>query len=71
MGSSGSRGRIQGLQLGDLDRREIVYVTPTALYSFTDSTLLEIAVRIPLRGKNFPAGAPLQIGLFHQGDFFD
>jgi len=70
-GIFGQPGRIQGLQLGDLDRREIVYVTPTALYSFTDSTLLEIAVHIPLRGKNFPAGAPLQIGLFHQGDFFD
>ena len=70
-GIFGRPGRIQGLQLGDLDRREIVYVTPTALYSFTDSTLLEVAVRIPLQGKNFPYGAPLQVGLFHQGSFFD
>lgn len=70
-GIFGRPGKIQGLQLGDLDRREIVYLAPTALYNFTSSTVLEVSGRIPLHGKNFPAGAPVQIGLFHQGGIFN
>ena len=70
-GIFGQPGKIQGLQLGDLDRREIVYVSPTALYNIADSTLLEVAVRIPLHGRNFSYGAPLQLGFFHQGRLFD
>lgn len=70
-GIFGRAGAIQGIQLGGDDRREILYVAPTLLYSFTPSTSLEVGVRIPLMGKNFPAGSPLQIGLFHQGSLFD
>lgn len=70
-GIFGRPGAIQGLRLGDLDRREILYVAPTAFYNLTASTLIEIGVRIPVHGKNFPAGSPLQAGVFHQGSFFD
>ena len=70
-GIFGRVGSIQGIRLGPSDRREILYLAPTALYSFTPSTMLEVAVRIPLAGKNFPAGAPLQVGLFHRGSLFD
>ena len=70
-GIFGTPGKIQGLQLGDLDRREIVYLAPTAFYSFTSSTILEVSGRIPLHGNNFPAGTPLHIGLFYQGRFFN
>lgn len=67
----GRTGVIQGIQLGPDDRREILYLAPTAFYSFTPSTTLEVGVRIPLHGKNFPAGSPFQIGLFYQGSLFD
>lgn len=70
-GLFGRPGAIQGVPLGELDRRQIVYIAPTAFYNLTASTILEVAARIPLHGKNFPAGSPLQIGVFHQGRFFD
>ncbi len=70
-GIFGRSGAIQGIRLGPDDRREILYVAPTAIYGFTSDTMLEVAVRIPLRGRNFPAGAPLQVGLYHQGSLFD
>lgn len=70
-GIFGRAGVIQGIRLGPDDRREILYVAPTVIYGFTPDTMLEVAVRIPLRGKNFPAGAPVQIGLFHRGALFD
>lgn len=70
-GIFGRAGVIQGIQLGPDDRREILYVAPTAIYGFSPSTMLEVGVRIPLRGKNFPAGTPIQIGLFHQGSLFN
>lgn len=70
-GIFGRAGAIQGIQLGPDDRREILYVAPTALYSLTPSTTLEVGVRIPVRGKNFPAGAPFQMGLFYEGSIFD
>lgn len=69
-GIFGRAGRIQGVALGPDDRREILYVAPTALFNVTSSTLLEVALRIPLRGRNYPAGPPLQVGLFHQGSLF-
>lgn len=69
-GILGRAGRIQGVQLGPDDRREILYVAPTALFNFTESTILEVALRFPLRGQNYPAGPPLQVGLFHQGSLF-
>ncbi len=69
-GIFGRPGAIQGLQLSDQDAREVLYVAPTILYSFTPSTMLEVAARIPLRGKNYPTGAPIQIGIFHTGTLF-
>ena len=66
-GIFGEPGEIQRLQLGDPDRRQILYLAPTLIYSFSDSTILETAIRIPVLGKNFPAGSPMQIGLFHTG----
>lgn len=70
-GFFGKAGVIQGVQLGPGDRREILYVAPTAIYGFMPSTMLEVGIRIPLLGRNFPAGAPIQIGLFHEGSFFE
>lgn len=70
-GIFGRAGAIQGVALGPDDRREILYLAPTLLYDFTPSTTLELGARLPLRGRNFPAGAPLQIGLFHRGALFD
>ena len=70
-GIFGEAGAIQGVQLGPGDRREILYVAPTVLYAFTPATMLEVGVRIPLQGRNFPAGAPVQVGLFHEGSIFD
>jgi len=70
-GIFGRAGTIQGIQLGPDDRRRILYVAPTLLYGFTPSTMLEVGVRIPIMGRNFPAGAPFQIGVFHQGALFD
>jgi len=69
-GILGRPGRIQGVQLGDIDRREILYVAPTLLFNVTESTLLEAAARIPVRGKNFPAGIPFQVGIFHTGSLW-
>jgi hypothetical protein len=66
-GISGRPGRIQGIQLGEVDERQILYVAPTLFYGLTGSTMLEAAARIPLSGKNYPAGAPLQVGVFHRG----
>ena len=70
-GVFGQPGEIQKIQLGPDDRRQILYVAPTMLYSFADSTLLEVAVRIPLLGNNYPAGALLSVGLFHSGSLWN
>lgn len=70
-GLLGRAGSVQGIRLGDDDGRRILYVAPTATWAITSSTLVEVAARIPLLGRNFPAGVPLQIGLFHQGSLFD
>lgn len=70
-GIFGEPGVIQRFPLGDPDRREILYAAPTLLYNLTGSTILEVGVRIPLKGKNFPAGSPFQIGLFHEGSLFN
>jgi hypothetical protein len=70
-GIFGRPGKIQGIQLGSVDEREILYLAPTLFYNFTSQTILEVGVRIPLRGKNYPAGGPFQIGVFHQGSFWD
>lgn len=69
-GFFGRPGTLQNVTLGSSASREIFYVAPTAIYSFTPSTMLEVGVRIPMLGRNFPAGAPIQVGLFHQGSLF-
>lgn len=66
-GIFGRSGRIQGIQLGPDDRREILYLAPTLLLNFTENTILEMGLRVPVLGQNYPAGAPFQVGLFHQG----
>jgi len=66
----GRPGANQGIELGDRDKLEIFYIAPTALYAFSPSTFLELGVRVPIMGQNFPAGSPVQIGLFHQGSLF-
>ena len=70
-GIFGRPGRIQGIQLGEVDEREILYLAPTLFYNITASTIIETAARIPLQGKNYPAGAPLQIGVFHRGTLWN
>lgn len=67
-GIFGGTGSIQGVSVTQ-DEREILYVAPTLTYQFTPSILLETAARIPLRGKNFPAGNQLMIALFTTGAF--
>lgn len=66
-GIFGRPGRIQGIQLGPDDRRRILYLAPTLLVSFSEDTILEAGLRAPLLGRNYPAGAPFQVGLFHRG----
>lgn len=69
-GIFGRPGRIQGIQLGPDDRRRILYLAPTLLMSFSENTILEAALRLPVLGRNYPAGAPLQVGLFHRGSLW-
>lgn len=62
----GVPGAIQGVAVRG-DEREIVYVQPTATWQAIPSTSLEVGVRIPLHGRNFPAGHQLTLALFHRG----
>ena len=59
-------GSIQGIAVSS-DEAEILYLAPGLMYQITSSTALEAAICIPLWGKNFPAGSPLMIALFHTG----
>jgi outer membrane putative beta-barrel porin/alpha-amylase len=70
-GLFGGPGESEGLQVGDANRRQILYVAPTLLYTFTESTMLEFGARIPVFGKNWPAGVPFQIGLYHTGSLWN
>jgi hypothetical protein len=63
-GIFGRNGSIQGVQVSN-DERRILYVAPTLLYDFTSSTSLKMGIRIPLLGKNFPAGNVLTLEFFH------
>ncbi len=69
-GIFGRNGSIQGVPVSN-DERRILYVAPTLLYNVTDSTLLEAGLRIPLLGKNFPAGNVLTVGIFHTGSLWN
>ncbi len=63
-------GSIQGIAVSS-DEAEILYFAPGLMYQITSSTALEAAIRIPLRGKNFPAGSPLMIALYHTGSLWN
>jgi hypothetical protein len=65
-GIFGRNGSVQGVRVSN-DEREILYLAPTLLYNFSESTILESAIRIPLLGQNFPAGNQFMIAIFHQG----
>ena len=57
---------MQGVRVSN-DERVILYLAPTLLYNFSESTILESAIRIPLMGQNFPAGNQIMIAIFYQG----
>ena len=61
----GSTGSIQGINVTN-DEREIMYLQPTINYQITPSFLIEGAVRVPLSGRNFPAGPQFMIAVFHR-----
>jgi len=61
----GSTGSVQGVRVSN-DEREIMYLQPTINYQITPSFLLEGAVRVPLSGRNFPAGPQFMIAVFHR-----
>ena len=62
----GTNGSIQGVSVRG-DEREIVYIQPTLTYQLTSSLALETSGRIPLHGKNYPAGPQFTIGFFQRG----
>ncbi|MFQ5536707.1 MAG: transporter [Gemmatimonadota bacterium] len=62
-GILGTNGSIQGVRVSG-DEREIVYLQPVLTWAATPTTTLEIGMRIPLRGKNFPAGPQYTVGLY-------
>ena len=62
----GKNGSIQGINVSG-DEREIVYLAPTLTYQLTPSLSLETAARIPVHGKNYPAGSQFTLGFFHRG----
>lgn len=57
---------MQGVRVSN-DEREILYLAPTLLYNFSESIILESAIRIPLMGQNFPARNQIMIEIFYQG----
>lgn len=63
--SFGKPTAIQGVSSPN-DRREIVYVQPTLTFDLTPALTLEVGPRLPLHGKNFPAGRQWVLGLFHR-----
>ena len=69
-GTFSRRFTVQGIEAGDATKREILYLGPTLLYSFTESTVLEAGVRVPLRGQNFVAGNQFNVSIFHSGSLW-
>ncbi len=61
----GTPTSIQGVS-GPNDVREIVFLQPTLTYGITPALTLEVGPRLPLHGKNFPAGLQWVVGLFHR-----
>jgi len=64
-GIFGGTGAIQGIQVSS-DQREILYVQPTLTVQVTPSLIIEAGSRIPMMGRNFPAGRQWTVALFHQ-----
>lgn len=64
-GIFGSSGSIQGIDLSG-DEREILYLQPALTWEMAPSTWIEVGARLPLRGRNFPAGPQLTLALFHR-----
>lgn len=62
----GKTGAVQGIKVSG-DEREIVYLQPTLTYQLTSSLALETSVRVPLHGKNYPAGPQFTVGFFQRG----
>jgi hypothetical protein len=61
----GGNGSIRGVNVSS-DEREIVYLQPTINFQVTPAFLLEAAIRVPLHGRNFPAGNQFMIGVFYR-----
>lgn len=70
-GTFSRRFTSQGIQLGDSTKREIMSIAPTLFYSFSESTLVEAAIRYPLMGQNFVAGNQFSLAIFHSGSLFN
>ncbi len=69
-GTFSRRFTVQRIELGDISKREILYLGPALNYSLTESTVLEAGIKIPLIGQNFPAGNQFSVSLFHFGSLF-
>ena len=61
----GKNGSIQGIRVSG-DEREIIYIQPSVTYRIRPDLALEVGARMPVRGKNFPAGPQFTVGLFHR-----
>ncbi len=60
----GQDGASHGVKLGN-DQREIMYLNPNLTFQVTPRLSVEGGVRVPLHGKNFPAGPQFTLGFFH------
>ena len=48
------------------DVGDVLCLQPTLTYGLTPALTLEVGPRLPLHGKNFPAGIQWVVGLFHR-----
>jgi Putative MetA-pathway of phenol degradation len=62
----GQNGSLQGINVSG-DKREITYLQPALTYQLSPSLSIEAGSRIPLAGKNFPAGPQFTVGIFRKG----
>lgn len=61
----GQDGASQGVKVSN-DQREIMYLNPNLTFQVTPRLSVEGGVRVPLHGKNFPAGHQFTLGFFHR-----
>ena len=52
-----------GFLLNRSQIKRITFFTPVLLYAIDERTALEVAVRISLNGRNYPAGRQLVLGV--------